>query len=182
MIRGKHVYLRALEREDLKVLHEIQNDEEVMSWSRSRPDHMVSMEALGKEYEEELKGENALRRTFVIVHKKSGKIAGWASLSWWRQFHSTADFGIAMKSEFRGKGIGTEVLGLLTRLAFGQYNMHKVELFTRPDNLAMINAAKKNGFRVEGRFKETLYFDGKYHDGLRMGVLRRDFEKSRQKE
>jgi diamine N-acetyltransferase len=177
MIQGKRVYLRALEREDLKVLHEMQNDEEVMSWSRSKPDHMVSMEALEKEYEEELKNENTLRRTFVIVYKKSGKVAGWASLRWWKQFHTTADFGIAMKKEFRGKGIGTEVLGLLSRIAFEQYNMHKVELFTRPDNHAMIHAAEKNGFTVEGRFPETLYFDGRYHDGLSMGVMRKDFEK-----
>ena len=177
MIQGKQVYLRTLERDDLKVIHEIQNDEEVMSWSRSKPDHMVSMEALEKEYEEELKGEGTLRRTFVIVHKKSGRVAGWASLRWWRPFHTTADFGIAMKRGFRGKGIGTEVLGLLTRLAFDQYNMHKVELFTRPDNLSMIHAAENNGFKVEGRFPETLYFDGRYHNGLAMGVLRKDFEK-----
>ncbi len=177
MIQGRIVYLRALEREDLKDLHELQNDEEVMSWARSKPDHMISMEALGKEYEGELKGEDTLRRTFVIVHKKSGKVAGWASLRWWLQFHTTASFGIAMRKEFRGKGIGTEVLGLLTRLAFEQYNMHKVELFTRPDNLAMIHAAESNGFKVEGRSRETLYFNGRFHDGLAMGVLRKDFEK-----
>jgi RimJ/RimL family protein N-acetyltransferase len=177
LIQGKQVYLRALEKEDLKVLHEIQNDEEVMSWSRSKPDNMVSMEAVEKEYEEELKGEGTLRRTFVIVHRRSGKVAGWAVLRWWRVFHTTAEFGIAMKKAYRGKGIGSEVLGLLTALAFEQYNMHKVELFTRPDNLSMIHAAEKNGFKVEGRFRETLYFNGKYHDGLAMGVLRKDFEK-----
>jgi RimJ/RimL family protein N-acetyltransferase len=82
-----------------------------------------------------------------------------------------------MRREFRGKGIGTEVLRLLVRWAFEQYNMRKVELFTRPDNLAMIHAAESNGFKVEGRSPETLYFNGKYHDGLAMGILRNDFEK-----
>lgn len=52
------------------------------------------------------------------------------------------------------------MLRLLTELAFYQYNMHKVELFTGPDNLAMMAAAKKNGFKVEGRFRETMYFNG----------------------
>jgi diamine N-acetyltransferase len=176
LIQGRKVLLRALEREDLVFLHRLQNDEEVMSWARSRPDHFISAEALQKEYEEELKGGNTLRRTFIIVDRESGKPAGWSSLGWWRLFNTTADFGIAMEKDFRGKGLGTEVLGLLTRLAFEQYNMHKVELFTRPDNRAMVGAAEKNGFKVEGRFRETLYFDGKYHDGLSMGLLREEFE------
>lgn len=37
--------------------------------------------------------------------------------------------------------------------------------------------AENNGLKVEGRFPETLYFNGRYHDGLAMGVLRKDFEK-----
>jgi len=180
LIQGKEVILRALEREDLKLLHEMQNDEEVMQWARSRPDHMVTMEALEKEYEGELKGENILRKTFTIVHRKSGRVIGWASLRWWRPFHTTADFGIAIGDKgLRGKGIGTEVTRLLTELAFEQYNMHKVELFTRPDNQAMIRSAEKSGFRVEGKIRETVYFNGKYHDGVVMGVLREEFENAK---
>ena len=84
MIQGKQVYLRGLEREDLKLLHEMYNDEEIMEWARSRPDNATSMEELEKEYEGELKGENARRRTFVIVHKATRKVIGWASIRWWR--------------------------------------------------------------------------------------------------
>lgn len=58
-------------------------------------------------------------------------------------------------------------------------NMHKVELFTRGDNPAMIRSAEKNGFRVEGRIRETLYFNGKFHEGVQMGVLREEFEASK---
>jgi len=177
MIQGRRVQLRAIEKEDLGFMHRIQNDEEVMSWARFRPDHMVSLEALEKEYDSELKGENTLRRTFVVVDRKSGKAVGWCSLRWWRPFATTADFGIALDRGFRGRGLGTEVLELLTRLAFEQYNMHKVELFTRSDNKAMIRAAEKNAFKVEGRARESLYFDGEYTDGLALGVLRREFER-----
>ena len=68
---------------------------------------------------------------------------------------------------------------LLTELAFEQYNMHKVELFTRAENQAMIRSAEKSGFRVEGKIRETVYFNGKYHDGVVMGVLREEFEKAK---
>jgi RimJ/RimL family protein N-acetyltransferase len=180
MIQGKRVYLRGLERGDLKLLHKMMNDEEVMEWARFRPDHTITMEALEKEYEGELKGESPTRRTFAIVDKKSGRVIGWSSIRWYRPFHTSADIGLAIgDKKLRGKGVGTEVTGLLTALAFEQYNMHKVELFTRGDNMAMIRSAEKNGFRIEGRIRETLYFNGKFHDGVQMGVLREEFEAAR---
>ncbi len=178
MLRGKLVYLRGIERHDLKLLHQLENDEELMEWARFRPDNTVSMEELEKRYEDELKGNSPTRRTFAVVDKKTGKVAGWCSIRWWRAFYTTADVGLALAKEFRGKGIGAEVTRLLTGLAFDQYNMHKVELFTRADNQAMIRSAERNGFRVEGRIRETLYFNGKFHDGVQMGVLREEFRKA----
>ncbi len=173
MIRGKLVYLRGIERGDLPFLHRIMNDEEVMELARFRPDHMVSMEGLEKEYEEEIAGETGRRRTFVIVDKKTENPIGWANIRWWRPFSTSAELGIAIgDKKLRGRGIGTEVLGLLTKLAFDQYNMHRVEMFTRQSNLAMLRAAEKNGYKVEGVAREALYFNGKYHNGVMLGLLR----------
>ena len=178
LLQGKMVYLRGLERSDLKLLHEMQNDEEVMEWARFRPDHMVSMEELEKEYGEELRGNSPTRRTFAIVQKKTGGVVGWAIIRWWRPFSTSAEVGLALVKESRGKGLGAEVTRLLTELAFDQYNMHKVELFTRADNKAMIGSAEKSGYRLEGRIRETLYFNGRFQDGVMMGVLREEFRKT----
>ena len=178
MLQGRQVYLRGIERGDLRLLHRLENDEEVMGWARFRPDHTVSMEELEKTYDDELKGNSPTKRTFVIVHRKTGKVAGWCSIRWWRPFVTSADIGLALAKDYRGKGMGAEVARLLTELAFDQYNMHKVELFTRADNKAMIKSAEKSGFRIEGRVRETLYFDGKFHDGVQMGVLREEFRRS----
>jgi RimJ/RimL family protein N-acetyltransferase len=181
LLRGKLAYLRGIERDDLELVHQMVNDEEMMGWSRFRPDHTQSMASLEQDYERELKGESPTKRTFVIVQKAGGRALGWCSIRWYRPWQTTADIGMVLRKESRGKGIGTEVTGLLTALAFDQYNMHKVELFTRTDNFAMIRAAQKNGFKVEGKIRESLYFDGKFHDGCAMGVLRDEFEKVRPK-
>jgi len=180
MIQGKQVYLRGLEREDIKLLHRMMNDEEVMMWARSRPDNTVSMEELEKEYDAELRGDISRRRTFIIVHRATQKPIGWATIRWWRPGSTTADIGIALSAkELRGKGIGSEVNLLLTRLAFDQYNVHKVELWTRGDNPAAIGSAQKNGYRIEGRLRDTVYFDGEFHEGVMMGILRDEYEKAK---
>ena len=177
LLQGKLIYLRGIEREDLDLLHQLENDGEVMGWARFRPDHTISREELEKRYDDELKGNSPTRRTFAIVYRRTAKVVGWCSIRWWRPFATSAEIGLALAKDSRGKGMGTEVTRLLTGLAFDQYNMHKVELFTRADNEGMIRAAEKSGFKVEGRMRETLYFDGKFHDGVQMGILRDEFRK-----
>ena len=76
MITGKQVVLRALEREDLKLMHKWLNDEEIMEWARSKPDNTASMESVEKEFEQDVKGENPHRRTFIVLEKKTEKAAG----------------------------------------------------------------------------------------------------------
>ncbi len=73
VLKGKHLVLRGLEREDLKLLHGWQNDEEVMRLARSFPDHTISMEALQAEYEKELKGDDTGKRTYIIEEQPSRK-------------------------------------------------------------------------------------------------------------
>jgi len=182
MIRGKRIYFRGLEREDLKLMHRWLNDEEIMEWARSKPDHLASMESLEREYELDLRGENPKRRTFIVMAKDEEKPIGFASIRWWRPMATTADIGLVIADkDLRGKGLGAEATMMLLRLAFDQYNMHKVELWTRGDNVAAQNVAKRCGFREEGRFRETVYFNGSYHDGLLFGILRDEYERIKER-
>jgi RimJ/RimL family protein N-acetyltransferase len=178
MITGKHVILRGLEREDLKLMHKWLNDEEVMAWARSQPDNIAPMESIEKDFEQDLKGENSQRRTYIVIDRKSSKPVGWAAIRWWRLHSTTGGIGLVIaEKELRGKGLGTEATRLLVDLAFDQLNMHKVELFTRSDNEAALKAVKSCGFKLEGRLRETVYFDGKYHDGLMFGLLRGEYKR-----
>ena len=180
MITGRLVVLRGLEREDLKLLHRWLNDEEVMAWARSQPDHIATMESIEKDYEQDLKGENYTRCVYIIVEKKTGKPVGWARIRWSPPTDTTCDLGLVIaEKQLRGKGLGTEVTALLVKQAFDQLNMHKIELTTRPDNEAMVKVAKNCGFKLEGRLRETVYFNGKYHDGLMFGLIRNEHNRMR---
>jgi RimJ/RimL family protein N-acetyltransferase len=182
MITGELVVLRGLEREDLKLLHKWLNDEEVMMWARSQPDNIASMESIEKDFEQDLKGENHTRREYIVVEKKTGKPVGWASIRWSPPTGVTCVIGLVIaEKQLRGKGLGTEVTRLLVIQAFDQLNMHKVELTTRPDNEAMVKVAKNCGFKLEGRLRETVYFNGRYHDGLMFGLIRNEYIRTTRK-
>jgi diamine N-acetyltransferase len=179
VIAGKGVYLRGIEREDLKLMHKWLNDSEIMQWARSQPDSVASLESVEKEFELDLKGENPHRRTFILAQAGTDKAIGWASIRWWRPFSTTVDIGLVIAEKgLRGQGIGTEATALLTREAFDQLHMHKVELWTRADNTAARKVAENCGFRLEGTDRETVFFDGKYHDGVTYGILEDEFRKA----
>ena len=55
---------RPVEREDLKLLHEWENDFEVIMYSRGKPINFVSMAQLEKQYEEWTKDEKEIH--FII--------------------------------------------------------------------------------------------------------------------
>ncbi len=182
LIEGKQVVLRALEREDLKLLHKWLNDAEVMERARSQPDNVASMENVEKEFEQDVKGENPHRRTFIVAEKKTGKAVGWAMLRWWRIYSTTADLGLVIaEKRLRGRGFGTEATQLLVDIAFNQLNMHKAELFTRADNKAAIGAVTKCGFKLEGTHREEVYFNGRFWDGLTFGLVRNERRKGKNK-
>ncbi len=104
MLSGTLVALRALEREDLTVMHKWQNDEEIMRLARSFPDHVISKEALEAEFARELKGEDTGRRAYIIEEKSTRKPVGWATIRI-HQFQrrmTTADVGLARERKLPG--------------------------------------------------------------------------------
>jgi hypothetical protein len=73
---GNKIVLRAVEREDLKILHQWQNDQEVMRLARSYPDHTTSMAALEVKLEKILKGEEPRHREYIIEEKGARSRSG----------------------------------------------------------------------------------------------------------
>ncbi len=179
MLSGKKIVLRALEREDLKVLHRWQNDEEIMRLARSFPDHVISMVALEAEFEKELRGEDTGRRAYIIEEKSTGKPVGWATIRihQFQRSMTSADVGLALGEKKAWKrGYGTETTGLLLDEVFQQLNLHRAEWWTYAENTASVKLAEKMGFREDGRLREAVFFDNRFHDLVVLGMLRNEYK------
>ena len=60
------------------------------------------------------------------------------------------EVGIGIFRDYRGHGVGTEALALLTDHLFWEEFAHRVQLSTDIDNVAMRRAAEKAGYSFEG--------------------------------
>jgi len=70
-----------------------------------------------------------------------------------------------------GKGIGKEVVSLLTSYAFTRLNAHRVWLGVSEANIRAVKCYLDCGYKIEGRLRDEVFYEGKYHAVLRMGVL-----------
>ena len=65
------------------------------------------------------------------------------------------ELGYLVPAERRGQGVATEVLRLLSELAFGELAMLRVQLRINADNAASEKVAARNGYTREGVLRST---------------------------
>ncbi|NYE09697.1 phosphinothricin acetyltransferase [Bacillus niacini] len=137
-------------------------------------DHIATLEteikddSYIKEWYEKHKG-----RFKVIVAEQEGKIVGWASLNQYNNrcaYDGVADLSVYISREFRGKGIGKQLLVALESIA-RENRFHKIVLFTFPFNQLGQGLYKKMGFREVGVFKNQGILDGEFVDVMAMEKL-----------
>src|SRR2546429_7360737 len=107
----------------MKLLHEWQNDEELMRLARSFPDHTISMEAVLARYDKAVKGESFADRDYIIQEKSSGKPIGWGGISLqpWTRRAPAGDICLPIAEKAHpAQGLGTEVVCLPVPAAFYQ--------------------------------------------------------------
>lgn len=76
-----------------------------------------------------------------------------------------------------GRGLGTEALVLWTDYLFrSMADIVRLGLQTWSGNPGMLKSAGKAGYSLEGRLRMARPLNGRYYDGIIMGVLRTDWE------
>ncbi len=78
-----------------------------------------------------------------------------------------------------GQGHGSEAIRLALGYGFDCLGLHRVSLTVLAENSRAIAAYRRCGFVVEGRFRDSLWRDGTWHDDLSMAVLRPQWEAQR---
>jgi len=176
MLRGEKVVLRALEREDLKRLHELASnvDLEMLASGAWEP---WSLAAEEKDFEKHLEDQD--KADFAI--EANGKVIGTTGLHRWRNRRAgVASLGITIYDrEYLGKGYGRDALNVLLDWSFRIQNFRRIWLETLASNERAVHSYQAVGFRVEGRLRQHEYHDGAYEDVLVMGILREEWEAAR---
>ena len=119
-------------------------------------------------------------QSYAIIEKGRDELLGNCGLFAIESVHRSAELGIFLGNSSRlGEGFGTEALTLLCDYGFNILNLNSIHLKTYAFNERALACYRKVGFKDAGRFRQSHFFAGVYHDILLMDLLREEFGPSR---
>lgn len=80
---------------------------------------------------------------------------------------------LVVKKEHWNKGYAQEILPALIKYAFQKLELHKMWLMHWKENKKAYHLYKKLGFKKEGVLEDEYYWQGKYHDMIRMAIVQK---------
>ncbi len=165
--------LRPLEREDLRFVHELDNNETVMHyWFEEPYEAFVELADL---YDRHIHDQSERR----FIAEVDGERVGLVELVEINHIHRRAEFQIIIAPAHQGKGHATQATQLAMDYAFTVLNLYKLYLIVDCDNERATNVYRKLGFCEEGRLRHEFFVGGEYRDVLRMAVFQPDYLSAR---
>jgi len=110
------------------------------------------------------------------VIEREGRLVGLARLFGIELAERRARYAITfLAREHLGHGLGTETTRLVLTYAFAVLGLHRVTARVLAFNERALACFRACGFEEEGRERESVPFEGHWHDLVVMGVLDREF-------
>jgi ribosomal protein S18 acetylase RimI-like enzyme len=85
--------------------------------------------------------------------------------------HIATIFGVYVKKEFRGQGIGKKLIESAQKIIQRNVDVSKIKLTVNPEQKAAVKLYETFGFESVGRLKKELKIDDKFYDELIMERL-----------
>jgi ribosomal-protein-alanine N-acetyltransferase len=77
-----------------------------------------------------------------------------------------AHIGYWIDQKAANQGITTHAVAVITKFAFDELHLHRIEINLRPENLPSRRVAEKAGYQLEGERPRFLHIDGAWRDHL----------------
>ncbi|MFB4324560.1 GNAT family protein [Priestia sp. BR_2] len=115
------------------------------------------------------------RLDMMIAEKESDELIGEVVLNEIDLNNRSGNIRISISGRHSNKGYGTEALKLMLRYGFESLSLHRIELGVYAFNPRAIHVYEKLGFKREGTLRDSLYWDGTFHDMIVMSILEEEY-------
>lgn len=157
-LQGEHIFLRALEPEDLDFVYEIENNTSL--WNLSDTQTPYSRFLIKQYLENAQQDIYEAKQLRLAICSLSKETIGLIDLFDFDIKNKRAGIGILIKDKAnRYKGYGKEALNLLVNYCFKTLHLHQVYANISETNEASLRLFENNGFKRIG-LKEDWSFDG----------------------
>lgn len=114
----------------------------------------------------------AERRGYRFYLMRQGEVIGAIGLNnvIWGAFRS-AHLGYKLDKHFLNRGYMTMAVDMVTKFAFEELNLHRIEANVMPRNHASLRVLEKNAYENEGLSRAYLNINGRWEDHIHMVKL-----------
>jgi len=169
------VMLRALEIDDYKLINKWRNSP-IINKSIVGNRHFVSSE------KEKLMVEDAIQNDRVnmilaICEKESSNMVGYTAIRKINWRNKSANWaGIIIGEEYWNKGYASAANPLILKFIFEELGVNRVYSDYLEGHIISEKMFKKMGFTTEGIGRQEFFKEGKYHNIVRVSLLKREYD------
>jgi [ribosomal protein S5]-alanine N-acetyltransferase len=111
----------------------------------------------------------------AITLRTTGELVGGIGLEVrdWDNGHAWTGYWLA--PAYWHQGYGSEAASAVCRLAFRELRLHRIDASVFEFNPRSMRLLRGLGFRREGRKRQVLFRDGRWHDEVDFGLLAKEF-------
>ena len=163
-LKGKNIYLRALEPNDLEFIYAMENDQNIWEVSNTQTPYS---RFLVRQYLENAQQDiyEAKQLRLAICQYEDFPAIGLIDLFEFDPKNNKAGVGIVIQQDDnRKQNIGSEALELLIKYSFYNLNLHQLYANISIENEASIALFTKFGFEKTGIKKDWILLNGQYLD------------------
>lgn len=172
-IKGKKIFLRSIERDDLPILQKWANDPDVqyMLGGWHFPTNMQDQERWFNSL-----STNSLNQRFAIEAPELGLIGSTNLVDIdWKNKHGFHGIMLGDK-DIRGKGFGIDTAMTIARYAFDELGLERLDGSMIEYNQISLNLyLNKLGWKEEGRQRKWYFRQGRFWDKIIVGLLKEDY-------
>lgn len=171
-IRSERLLLRDLRPDDLEAAFAFAGDPEAAKWSTWGA--MTRDEA--RAWVAQAVAQNAPgRRIFDLGVEHEGRLVGTVFLGGVGPAElRTAEVGYTLHRDAWGRGFATEAVRAVSRFAFRDLGLHRLQATAAPENVASQRVLDKAGFQREGLLRQNVLQRGRWRDSVLFARLETD--------
>lgn len=162
----QEINIRHSDKKDIESIHTIYSDKNAYSGTLQLPFPSLAIWAS--------RLDNIPPGMYSLVAEIDSEVVGQIGLHVEqnpRRKH-VATFGMGVRDNYQGKGVGSKLLSAAIDLAENWLNVQRMELTVYTDNDSAIALYKKYGFVIEGESQKFAFRNGQYVDVYHMARVK----------
>ena len=167
----KKFVFKKISKKDLRVLQKWTNSKEIFPYN-------TQFKLLNSNDQEDWfktiqKSESDKKMFVVKIDEKPIGVCGLIHLD---NKNKNADVALIIgELQFQGKGLGKQILKKLLEIGFKKFELNRIGAEIIDYNRKSEIVFKKLNFQLEGKFREAIWRNGKWHDIKIYSILREEF-------